>query len=1157
MKTIFLALLLAAGLPVLATAQRSTMPGVVVNENGTSTTLRVVKLDVSVRITGTLAVTTMDMTVHNLFPRILEGEFEFPITEGQTISRFALDINGHVRDGVVVPKEKARATFETIIKRKIDPALMEWTRGNTFRSRIYPLPANGTRRIVIAYEQQLRASSDGYLYSLPFAFTDTVQAFSFVMDVAAFGTRPVLSGSDWKNVDFTPNGRTYHAETHLKNAVIDRLFQCLIPVRSGTTFTAVNDFDGQKYFATFLGIPSQRTRRSAPSRITLAWDASLSGTKRDIDKELNVLDNFFRLYPNVEVTLAPFAISTLPAQKFRVTSGNWSALRTVLRSTVYDGGTQFAIAPLARGGTDLYLLFSDGISTFGAAATPPSDAEVITIASSTTANHALLSDIARRSGGSYLNLAEGTIDDAVDLLAYRPVRLASVRIEQGDVDGLYPVGGQVTNDMVTIGGILKSDEAVIELQFESGPGTARLERVRISGREDFDSGTTVARLWAHSELDRYGADPVRNEAAITAIGQRFGIVTQGTSLIVLELLEDYVRFNIEPPASEPALLAQWAERRKGIRNDSLRRRSLHKEEILALWDQRKQWYDRVIDPYLPVTVAPHIDTAMITIRSTTDSTGAVNGNVHGLITTWNGEPVSGATVRILGSKRGAISRGNGTFAIANMPAGSYQVLVTAIGQDSITSNIDVLVGHDYAINVRVPEMDPRRRPLPGQYLKGNSFNIRGGRSIVVNGDGFNIRGSRTTETQVLVDGLTVTEQSTDGLGSSDTTISAGMPIPLATEVVQAQTGGFGAEYGNAIDGVVNTAIPAKATDSRSNAIARRYSEVSGVGLSGKGSTVKGSPVTTTPGDSKKERATSGSIMLIDSDSSTSYLSAMKNAKPADAYRVYLTLRPQYENSPQFYLDAADILRSKGRMDEALRVLSNIAELKAEDHEQLRVLASRLLQLGHADLAVLMYEDVLRIRGEEPQSYRDLGLALAAAKRYPDAIRYLYAVVDRPWDNRFPEVELIALNELNHLVAKNGLSVDTTVVDPRFIGSMPVDVRIVLAWDADNTDVDMWVTDPSGEKCFYGHRETSIGGRISRDLTGGYGPEEFLLKNAAKGAYKVQANYYSNSRQRASGPATIQLELYTHYGKPNETKKTITLPLNSNKQTLDIGTLMME
>lgn len=1146
MNTIFLALLLAASLPFIAVAQRSTMPGVVVNENGTSTTLRIVKLDVSVRITGTLAVTTMDMTVHNPFPRILEGEFEFPITEGQTISRFALDINGHVRDGVVVPKEKARATFETIIKRKIDPALMEWTRGNTFRSRIYPLPANGTRRIVIAYEQQLRASSDGYLYSLPFSFTDTVQAFSFVMDVAAFGTRPVLSGSDWKNVDFTPNGRTYHAETHLKNAVIDRLFQCLIPVTSGKTFTAVNDFDGQKYFATFLGIPSQRARRSAPSRITLAWDASLSGMKRDIDKELNVLDNLFRLYPNIDVTLAPFAINALPVQKFRITSGNWSALRTALRAMIYDGGTQFAIAPLARGGTDLYLLFSDGITTFGVAAAPPSDAEVITVASSTTANHALLSDVARRSGGSYLNLAEGTIDDAVDLLAYRPVRLASVRVEQGDVDGLYPMGGQVTNDMITVGGIMRSDEAVIELQFESGPGATRLERIRISGREDFDSGTTIARLWAHNELDRYGADPVRNEAAITSIGQRFGIVTPGTSLIVLELLEDYVRFNIEPPASEPTLLAQWTERRKGIVDDSVRRRSLHKEEMLALWNQRKQWYDRVFEPYVPpvANIPSQVsDSASFTMKSPVpikNGKGA-NGVLRGRITDSDNKPIPGATIRILGTTQGARTRTNGTYYIPNVPAGSYTIRIERpVNGSAVSTSITVVSGHEQALDARF-----QRRIIDfyesngGVSAKGNGFNVRGGRMAkVLDGNGFNIRGSRAADAVVRTQAVETTDLASEGLavGSGNAAARPTVRVEDAEEYAKAND-----MYMEMTPAVVSPAspgtaevsdalLPARTPRNRENVDDRR---------------------------GKNDVTTSGSITLIDSDSATSYLSAMKNAKPADAYRIYLTLRPQYENSPQFYLDAADILRSKGRMDEALRVLSNIAELKAEDHEQLRVLASRLLQLGHADLAVLMYEDVLRIRGEEPQSYRDLGLALAAAKRYSEAIRYLYAVVERPWDSRFPEVEMIALNELNHLVAKNGLSVDTTVVDPRFIGNMPVDVRIVLAWDADNTDVDMWVTDPSGEKCFYGHRETSIGGRISRDLTGGYGPEEFLLKNAAKGTYKVQANYFGNSRQRASGPATIQLELYTHYGKSNETKKTITLPLTSNKQTLDIGTLMME
>ena len=81
-------------------------------------------------------------------------------------------------------------------------------------------------------------------------------------------------------------------------------------------------------------------------------------------------------------------------------------------------------------------------------------------------------------------------------------------------------------------------------------------------------------------------------------------------------------------------------------------------------------------------------------------------------------------------------------------------------------------------------------------------------------------------------------------------------------------------------------------------------------------------------------------------------------------------------------------------------------------------------------------------------------------------------------------------------------------------------------------MDLWVTDPNGEKCFYRHRNTKIGGRISPDYTGGYGPEEFLLKRAQPGKYLVQVNYYGNRQQVIAGATTIQLEMTTDFGKPN-------------------------
>jgi hypothetical protein len=60
--------------------------------------------------------------------------------------------------------------------------------------------------------------------------------------------------------------------------------------------------------------------------------------------------------------------------------------------------------------------------------------------------------------------------------------------------------------------------------------------------------------------------------------------------------------------------------------------------------------------------------------------------------------------------------------------------------------------------------------------------------------------------------------------------------------------------------------------------------------------------------------------------------------------------------------------------------------------------------------------VLELAPEEPQSYRDLGLAYAADHQYQTAIDTLREVVVRPWHGRFPEIELITLAELNAIVA---------------------------------------------------------------------------------------------------------------------------------------------
>lgn len=74
---------------------------------------------------------------------------------------------------------------------------------------------------------------------------------------------------------------------------------------------------------------------------------------------------------------------------------------------------------------------------------------------------------------------------------------------------------------------------------------------------------------------------------------------------------------------------------------------------------------------------------------------------------------------------------------------------------------------------------------------------------------------------------------------------------------------------------------------------------------------------------------------------------------------------------------------------------------------------------------------------------------------------------------------------------------------------PVDMQVVLSWDTDGTDVDMHVTDPDAEECFFSHRLTKLGGKLDVDDTDGFGPEVFTLAHAKSGDYLVQVKYYSS------------------------------------------------
>ncbi len=120
---------------------------------------------VKVEIRDQIARTTIEESFVNHTKTTLEGVFHFPLPQDASISGFGMWINGELVEADVVEKQRAREIYETILREKRDPGLLEWSGGNIFKARVFPIFAESEKRIRIEYTQVLPLRANRYRYS--------------------------------------------------------------------------------------------------------------------------------------------------------------------------------------------------------------------------------------------------------------------------------------------------------------------------------------------------------------------------------------------------------------------------------------------------------------------------------------------------------------------------------------------------------------------------------------------------------------------------------------------------------------------------------------------------------------------------------------------------------------------------------------------------------------------------------------------------------------------------------------------------------------------------------------------------------------------------------------------------------------------------------
>ncbi len=960
-------------LPLITMAQKTVVPVMKVVNQRNVEPMVLQDLSVDILVVGQTAVTTMEMTFYNPNSRIIEGEFQFPLADGQQVSRFALDINGKMREGVVVDKTLGRKAFEDIVRRGVDPGLLEKTEGNNFKARVYPMPAKGTRRVLIAFEQELNERNGQDFYFLPIATDIQLQHFKVRTEVVSRFVKTDIQNS--LALDFKQARNSYISEVSKQNYTLNQNIALTFPkIEKPQSIVATHD--KLTYFYGNIALTeAQPQNRPQPKEIGLLWDASHSAAKHDKAKQFAFLDAYFAAVKDVKVTLSCFNINTAKPLTFEIKNGQWQALRNVLETDLqYDGGTDGNAINFDLNADEL-LLFTDGIFNFGSKdflieeAVKQAKAPVIAVNATAVANTPKMQYIASSTGGSFIDLTTLTTEQALKIARSVPFQLLGIETKSGKIAKVFPQkGATISKSNFTLAGELQSKEATLVLTFgyPKQPLVEKEINLVANAETSENEYALLRRIWAEKQIEqlqRIGAE----QKQIDAVGREYGIVTEGNSLIVLETAEDYLRYRITPPEE---LLQEYKEylqeeewEKKEAAKESL-------EELIEQSDEQTKWWQ---------TSYPK-----------------------------------------------KVKNTNPTVLAEEAPIAQARYGIVA---DEAPANLEI-VANEAPANLDMLKMQV----------------------------------AETTKEEVIV-------------GSA------------AMKVV--------------------------ASESK-----------------------------TTPAPTSK-------IELNAYNPDTPYLKVMEYADETKVIETYYKLKKEYGNTPSFYADVADFFFKKGNKEQAILVISNLAELGLDDPQLLRMLGYKLSNYSAKKEAIWVFGKVADIRQEEPQSFRDLGLALADDAQYNEAVKNLYKVVTGTWSGRFGDVQLVTMNDINSLIARHK-GIDVSYIDKRLLKKEPVDVRVVLSWDTDNCDMDLWVTDPKKEKCFYNNTLTYLGGKISADVTQGYGPEEFMLKKAVKGKYKVEVNYFGSHSQKQLLPVSLRITFYTHYGTPQQKQQETTVRLTDEKDVIEVG-----
>jgi len=251
---------------------------------------------VKMTVRDQVASVTIDQEFVNTGKGMIEVEYLFPVPPGAAIDAMTLVVNGKEFTARLLKADEARKIYEDIVRRKKDPALLEYAGFGLYRTRAFPLEPDKPAKVVVHYNYVCKKDNDlvevWYPLNTEKFSSKPIKDVKVVVDAKA---KSDITAVYSPTHDLTVERKspkhmvaTYHAKDVLPTTDIQVFYKAADEEIGATLLTYMPDADRDGYFL-MLASPNPRTAQTkvVPKDIAIVLDhsGSMSGEKIEQARE--------------------------------------------------------------------------------------------------------------------------------------------------------------------------------------------------------------------------------------------------------------------------------------------------------------------------------------------------------------------------------------------------------------------------------------------------------------------------------------------------------------------------------------------------------------------------------------------------------------------------------------------------------------------------------------------------------------------------------------------------------------------------------------------------------------------------------------------------------------------------------------------------------